>query len=341
MKIIHIFSSGISNINGVTNVVESLSEQQKNQGNEVVLINIKTEKAIPIISEFIPDIVSFHGLYYIDYLRIAVYLKARNIPYVIQFHGGASKDNYRKHRFKKMIANLFAFNLFVNGADATFYLSSGEYSKSIFRRCKKPFYILPNGTERRDHFSEESHDGIVILFFSRIDVYGKGLDVLAKVINELSRTEAVGKVVFKFYGHIYESSRHFFDQFNNSIVEYCGVAYGQEKDYAYDNADIVILPSRSEGMPLTVLEAFSYGRPVIVTPETNMGDVVLEKNLGWVSELTVDDLYNTIVKAAKDYLADKSGYRMRCFMASQLYSWDTVAKKSVECYERVLKDHFS
>lgn len=338
MRIIHILSSGISGINGVTNVVTSLSSCQEKLGHLVRIIDIKTERSLPIILNFNPDIVCFHGLYYFEFIAIAYRLQKNSIPYLIQFHGGASSDNYQKHKLKKFIANHLIFNRFIRNASSVVYLNQGEYSKSIFKNVSKSFFFMPNGVEQRRDYNKSIHSKVNILFFSRIDIYGKGLDVLADVIKEISNTDLANTIMFSFFGHIYESSKHYFNQFHDiGNVKYYGTVYGEEKDKAFEESDIVILPSRSEGMPLTVLEAFSYGRPVIITPETNMGEIVVSKNAGWVTRLTKDDLYRTIITAIRDYLNDIDGYRNRSHQCSYDYSWESIAKQSIIEYKSFVR----
>ena len=55
-----------------------------------------------------------------------------------------------------------------------------------------------------------------------------------------------------------------------SIV-FLGPQFGAEKDAnAYRACNAFILPSLSEGLPMTVLEAWAYGKPVLMTPECNL-----------------------------------------------------------------------
>lgn len=48
-------------------------------------------------------------------------------------------------------------------------------------------------------------------------------------------------------------------------VELVGYLVGQQLDAAYRSADVFVLPSHSEGFPLSVMEAMGYGLPVITT----------------------------------------------------------------------------
>jgi poly(glycerol-phosphate) alpha-glucosyltransferase len=53
-------------------------------------------------------------------------------------------------------------------------------------------------------------------------------------------------------------------------VHFPGPLFGADKHAAYAAADAFILPSVSEGLPLVVLEAWSHGVPVVMTPACNL-----------------------------------------------------------------------
>src|SRR6202008_37545 len=59
-------------------------------------------------------------------------------------------------------------------------------------------------------------------------------------------------------------------------VSFRGPVFGEEKTGLLARADVLALPSYSEGLPYALLEAMAAGAPVIVTPVGAMPDVVLE-----------------------------------------------------------------
>jgi glycosyltransferase involved in cell wall biosynthesis len=55
-------------------------------------------------------------------------------------------------------------------------------------------------------------------------------------------------------------------------VVFLGPRFGVGKIDCYRACDAFILPSLSEGLPITVLEAWAYAKPVLMTPECNLSE---------------------------------------------------------------------
>ena len=53
-------------------------------------------------------------------------------------------------------------------------------------------------------------------------------------------------------------------------VIFVGALSESQKEAAYQHCDAFILPSFSEGLPMVVLEAWAYGKPVLMTRECNL-----------------------------------------------------------------------
>jgi Glycosyltransferase len=67
------------------------------------------------------------------------------------------------------------------------------------------------------------------------------------------------------------------------MVEFKGWVTGPEKDKLLQSSDVFVLPSYYEGSPVALLEAMSYGKPVISTIVGGIPEVVHSGFNGWLS----------------------------------------------------------
>jgi glycosyltransferase involved in cell wall biosynthesis len=103
----------------------------------------------------------------------------------------------------------------------------------------------------------------------------------------------------------------------------------------YHNADIFVLPSLSEGMPLTLLEAWASGLPVIITNVGNVPEVCVNGENAWIIEPGCEGALHEAMLAlgGSGELRNRLG---RNGMQTVIrYSWGEVATKTVQLYREV------
>ena len=82
-------------------------------------------------------------------------------------------------------------------------------------------------------------------------------------------------------------------------VEYVGWLSGSEKDHQLSIADIFVLPSYAEGMPVSILEAMAFGAAVIATPVGGVPDMMKPEIHGlWVQPGDVPALAQALERLA-------------------------------------------
>ena len=67
-------------------------------------------------------------------------------------------------------------------------------------------------------------------------------------------------------------------------ITFLGLINASARDLLLETADVYILPTYNEGLPLALLEAMSWGLPVITTPVSGIPDVVKDRQNGLIVE---------------------------------------------------------
>lgn len=355
MKILHVVNVGIL-ANGIGAVILPLQKEQARLGHIIKVATVRHLRSpIPplfeihtasefskLINEFSPDVVIFHSLYMIEYIYFSKYLSKRHIPYLVELHGAMSKENYKKGKLKKYIANVICFNKFLRGAQSIIYLNDGEYFNSLVKDINPQSIIIPNGCylpSRVERFDKTFPERIEILFLGRIDIYHKALDILLEALEIVEKEGWADRIHFHFYGTGSKSDLVSFKSAINKFSQFAdfgGPVYGRDKEQVFQRSHIFILNSRSEGMPMGVLEALSYGLPCIITPQTNMAKFIQGNNAGWVTKLDAKEIAGTIIKACHQYRNDFIGYSQRAYDLAKQFSWQKVAIESINSYTSVI-----
>ena len=117
-----------------------------------------------------------------------------------------------------------------------------------------------------------------------------------------------------------------------------GFVQGKELEELYSNAMLYILPSEIEGMPLSLLEAMSYGNFCLTSDIPENTDVTEDYGFSFISG-DVNSLSEKLVKlsAQADSLRDSEKYTRESIQKFILgkYNWDNVTKRTLACYEDI------
>ncbi|MBW6420398.1 glycosyltransferase [Rhizobium sp. XQZ8] len=119
-------------------------------------------------------------------------------------------------------------------------------------------------------------------------------------------------------------------QFGN--VFFAGPQYGEEKSRTLAAASFFVLPSKSEGLPVAILEAWSAGIPVIMTPECNL-------SVGFSREAALETGFNrheivaSLFEASRMSLVDRDRMGARgAEIVRELYSRQKVGDALLALY---------
>lgn len=231
-------------------------------------------------------------------------------------------------RYGEKIAARFADEIIVLSRNVQQYFleTYGREAKWISNGVNRPELLPVNLIEKQFHLEKDSY----ILFLGRL-VPEKGIHYL---INAFKNVYTSKKLVIA--GGTSDTDAYCSElrklALEDDRILFTGFVQGQLLGELYSNAYFYVLPSDTEGMPLSLLEAMSYGNCCLVSDIPECTEVVEEyapvfpagnvEKLGNRLQMLCDspNLVAYYKKNARNYICRK-------------YSWDDVTKRTLELYE--------
>ena len=343
---------------GVEIVVEELATRLAKQGNEVIVLNRKRKntpkiteyKGVKLINTFTVNQKSFDALVYAFFATLKTkFLK----PDIIHVHAEGPCFFlwlFGKHKKSKLVVTIhgldwqrgkwgglaskiikFGEKQAAKHADEIIVLSNNvkEYFKKTYNR---ETIFIPNGVNMPELLEAneiKSKWGLTkdsyILFVARI-VPEKGLDYLIEAYKSIENRVNKKLVIVGGASH---SKEYFYE-----IVKKCegdekifmtGFQSGNTLAELFSNAYLYVLPSDVEGMPISLLEAMSYGNICLVSDIPENKDVIDSKSLTF-KKSNVKDLEDKLLFAIEcNFKTHESQYIYK--------SWDDVLSETMKVYE--------
>jgi glycosyltransferase involved in cell wall biosynthesis len=180
-----------------------------------------------------------------------------------------------------------------------------------------------------------AEEGRVVGMVARLDLQ-KGFEYLLTAARELCREFNDLKIVVSGEGPDRGAIEKMIAEFG---LQHNVVLAGQESDMpaVYAAMDIFVLPSLSEGLPMTVLEAMAASRPVVATRVGAIPSVVRDGESGLlVAPGDAAGLKDALARLLSDReLCSRLGVNAHDWV-SRNYTSDTMASRYISMYEEVL-----
>lgn len=210
-----------------------------------------------------------------------------------------------------------------------------EYFKNTYGR--KTDYI-PNGVERFPFYEADAicqkwnlKKDEYILYLGRI-VPEKGIHYLIDAFKQVETSKKLviaggasdsGDFVNVLKAKAEDDERILFTDF----------VTGKELGELYSNAYLYVLPSDLEGMPLSLLEALSYGNCCLVSNIPECSEVVEEQAVIFKAG-NIKDLTNKLSMCCENpQLVEQYRKQAADFVCSK-YNWDDIVEKTLRLYRR-------
>ena len=312
----------------------------------------RSPEFLEALNTFAPDICHTHGLWLYPSIAAKNYSRKNKRPYLISPHGMLDPWALKNSRWKKMIAWQLFEREHLRGARCLSALCASEAHSIRQLHLKNDIAVIPNGIDlpTKAILSAPPWENAVeqgkkvLLFLSRIHPK-KGLVNLltAWAKNQKSEEWVLAIAGWDQGGHEQELKHLATDlklawtdvreqKLNSNFPTSCSVIFlgpqfNEAKAACYHHCDAFILPSLSEGLPMVVLEAWAYSKPVIMTPECNLPEGFLA-GAALKVETTEASIVTGLNELRRMTAADRTAMGIRAHnLVVERFTWSRVGEQ--------------
>ena len=320
------------------------------------------------LAEVCPDIAHVHGLW--TYPSFAGYRWHRRTkrPLLYTAHGMLAPWALRNSAWKKRLVRALWEDAAHRSATCLHVNSEAEHRTLRRHGLRNPICIIPNGIDLPEESQESGVRGQesalasvaegkkVLLYLGRLHPKKNLVTLLkawvavqkARVRSQKSDEWLLAIAGWDQGGHE-EKLQRLATQLgiawcnitehrtsNRTSLVFLGPQFGTDKDACYRACDAFVLPSLSEGLPMTVLEAWAYAKPVLMTPECNLPEgfaAEAAQRMGTTANEIATGLRQLVEMTEGE--RKETGIRGRTLVAAK-FSWPRIGQRMLAVYEWVL-----
>lgn len=277
------------------------------------------------------DNIHVHSGWPMCYIAYKLSLKL-SIPYFITFHGSDINNLKTNHKYKMLLSMKNASNCFF-------------VSRILLEKAKKLGYsgenakVIYNGVDTNKFKLKElqSKNLTKTVGFIGTLKYKKGADLLPQIFSEIIH---LAKVNIEFLvigdGELYKDIKSKFDD-KSMNVTFLGNIEPEEVPSELVKIDVLVVPSRSEGFGMVILEANATGVPAVGTnvggiPEA-IGKYSCENVIKFDNNM-ITNLSERVVQLLNSDI-DISQYRNR---VKKEFNWLDIVKEEYSYYKKTIDD---
>lgn len=251
------------------------------------------------------DYVHMHISHYGSFYRanyIMDYCVKRKIKTIVHLHSSEFKVFYNSSSKSLKTKICFFFE------KANVVIALGDQWKEFIESIspKSNVTILNNSVDNPHKLVIHDKNKMNFLYMGVL-VKRKGVIDLLQAIDIINKKDKsiLKNVVFNIAGDGEEKSKLIKFAEDNDITKYVnfiGWVDDNNKEKTYLNNNILILPSYNEGLPMCILEAMSYGMPIITTDVGSIKEAVVNDKNGFIFKPgEIDKMVDYIISCISNY----------------------------------------
>lgn len=284
-----------------------------------------------------------HGAFLPTFYSATRLFKSLQIPYIITPHSTYNKVMMKKNWLLKDLYFKFFEKKLLDGAYRVHLLGKSEWEglDAIYNNNKS--VLIPYGFTKPSIAIESPEDTkkIRIAYCGRMSTHPKGLDILLNGFASFHKKYSNSQLIMIGDG----ADRLKLELLAIKLgvkdsVEFTGGLFGEEKVKKLKTCHLFAHPSRTDGLPATIVEAASLGIPCLVSDATNTGDYIQKYDAGLLmGTLSSDSFEEGLEILYKRIMENKEGPKLQANaikMITQAFDWDAILKRFNEIYQNAL-----
>jgi glycosyltransferase involved in cell wall biosynthesis len=295
------------------------------------------------------DLIHVHAIFsYTSTVAMAI-ARMQGVPYIVRPLGQLCEWSLKQSAAKKQIYLRLIERENLNKSQGLHLTSIQEQQEISSLGLSAPTFVLPHGLyipepipdakeQLRQHLNLPA-DEPIILFLSRLHPK-KGLEHLIQALSKLTHH----RWTFVLAG---DGSPEYEAKIDSLLIssgissrtKRPGFVAGEVKNLLLQGSDLFALTSYSENFGVAVLEAMAASLPVLVTDGVALASVIAEHQVGYITELDVCGISNTIEQYLSHPQAAKDmGNRARQLVL-QKYTWNSIATNLNNIYKEIVSQN--
>ena len=256
------------------------------------------------------------------------FAKLRGCKSLINYHSGEARDHLQRFRSAA----------FVLSRVDKIVVPSG-YLVDVLREFGLPASVVPNTVDLAQFRYRERTPLRPHLVCTRGFSTYYSVDVVVRAFAEVKKEFPEAQLDLVGGGPLESNIRKLVADLNLNDVNFTGVASHQEIAKDYEQADIFINASWLDNMPVSIIEAFASGTPVVTTSPECMPYLVEHERTGLLSRVGDEKaLASNVIRLLQDpELAARLAHNAHD--EARNYTWEAVREQWLNTYSGLATDH--
>jgi glycosyltransferase involved in cell wall biosynthesis len=240
---------------------------------------------------------------------------------LVHYHSGEARDHLRRFRSGKFVL-----------ARADEIVVPSAYLVDVFHEFGLHSSAIPNVIDHSQFRYRERNPLRPHLVCTRGFSSYYSVDVVLKAFAEVQKEYPNATLVLVGDGPLETDMRKLAADLKLANINFAGVASRNEIGRFYDQADIFINASSLDNMPVSVIEAFASGTPVVTTSPEAIPYLVKHEHTGLLSPVGDEEaLASNVVRLLREPALAATLAR-NAYEESLKYSWEAVREQWIKTY---------